>query len=79
MVLGAFSYDHMLQVEVANGTLNTQKYRDEILESDIRPSLNSPECQNIVLQDDNATPQHARIIEEYKHLQNNANFALPSL
>ena len=62
---GCISYDHMLQFEVVNGTLNSQKYRDEILESDIRPSLNSPECQNTVIQDDNAAPQRARITEEY--------------
>ena len=49
MVCGAFSYDHMLQLEVVNGNLNSQKYRDEILESDVRPSLNSLECQNMVL------------------------------
>ena len=35
--------DHMLPLKVVNGTLNSQKYRDEILESDVRPSLNSPE------------------------------------
>ena len=56
MVCGAFSYDHMLQLRVVNGTLNYQKYRDETLESDVRLSLNSLECQNMVLQDDNARP-----------------------
>ena len=33
--------------------LNSQKYRDEILENNVRPSLNSPECQSMVLEDDN--------------------------
>ena len=79
MVCGEFSYDHMLQMEVVNGTLNSQKYRDKILESDVRPSLNSLECHNMVLQYDNARPQRARIIEEYRNLQNIASLPLPSL
>ena len=79
MVCGAFSYDHMLQLEVVNRTLNSQKYRDEIVESEVRPSLNSLECQNMVLQDDTARPQRARIFEEYKNLQNIASLPLPSL
>ena len=79
MVCGAFSYDHMLHLEVVNGTLNSQKYRDEILESDVRPSLNSLECQNMVLKDDNARPQWVRIFEDYKNLQNIASLPLPSL
>ena len=73
---GPFSYDHMLQL---NGTFYSQRYRDEILESDVRPSLNSPECQHMVLQDDNTRPQCARITEEYKNLQNIASLLLTSL
>ena len=61
------------------GTLNSQKYHGEILESDVRPSLNSLESQNMVLQDDNARPQRARIIKEYKNLQNIASLPLPNL
>ena len=56
----------MLQLKVVNGTLNSQKYWDETLESDVRPSLTSPDGKNMVLQDDDARPQRARIIEEYK-------------
>ena len=74
MVCGAFSYDHNLQLKVLNGTLNSQKYRDEILEYDVRPSLNSPEGQNMVLQDDSARPQRTLIIEEYKTLQKSLVF-----
>ena len=73
------SYDHMLQLEQVNGTLSPQKYLDEILEYDVRPSLNSLECQSMVLQDDNEKPQRARIIEEYKNLKKIASFPLPSL
>ena len=49
MVCVAFSYDHNLQLKVVNGTLNSKKYRDEILESDVRPSLNSPEGRKMML------------------------------
>ena len=48
-------------------------------ENDVRPSLNSPECQSVVLEDDNTKSQRARIIEEYKNLQNIASLPLPSL
>ena len=76
---GAFSYDHMLQLEVVLGTLNSQKYRNEILENDVRPSLNSPECQSVVLEGDNTRSQRARIIEEYKSQQHIASLPLPRL
>ena len=79
MVCDAFSYDRMQQLKVVNGTLNSQKYRDETQESDVTLSLNSLECQNMVHQDDNARPQRARIIEKYKNLQNIAMFPWPSL
>ena len=49
LVCVAFSYDHNLQLKVVNGTLNSIKYRDEIPESDARPSLNSPEGRKMVL------------------------------
>ena len=61
MACGAFSYDHMLQLKVVNGTLNSQKYRDETLES-----LNSLECQNMVLQAENARP-HRGIQKPTEH------------
>ena len=74
-----FFYDHMQQLEVILGTLNSQKYRNEILENDVRPSLNSPEYQSVVLEDDNTRSQRARIIEEYKNQQHIACLPLPSL
>ena len=63
----------MLQLTVVNGTLSSQKYRGEIMESDVIPSLNSPESQSMVLQDNNARPKHARIIEDTQNLQNIAS------
>ena len=41
----------MLQLKVVEGTLSSQKNRAEILESDVIPSLNSPESQNMLFQD----------------------------
>ena len=79
MVCSAFAYDHMLQFEVVNVILNSQNYRDEILEPDVRSSLNTLKCQNMVLEDNNARPQRARIIEEYKNLRNITSLRLPSL
>ena len=54
MVRGALSDDHMIQLKVVTGTLNPQKYLDQILESG----------QNMVLRDDIARPHFSRNIEE---------------
>ena len=52
MVRGALSDDHLIQLKVVTGTLNAQKYRDEILESGVRSPLDSLDGQNMVLQRD---------------------------
>ena len=78
MVWGAFSYDHLLQLTVVNGTLISQRCRDEILEPVVRPFLNSPEGQNMILQDDNARPHRARIIDDNKNQHNIASLPWPS-
>ena len=49
MVRGAFSDDHMIQLKVVTGTLYSQKYQDQILESGVRPPLDSLDGQNMVL------------------------------
>ena len=49
MVWGAFSYDHVLQLKVIDGTMNAVKYRDEILEPLVRPFLDSPNGQGMSL------------------------------
>ena len=67
MVCGALSDDHMIQLKVVTGTLNSQKYQDQILESGVRPPLDSQDSQNMVLQDDIARPHFTRIIQEYKN------------
>ena len=49
MVRGALSDDHLIQLKVVTGTLNAQKYQDEILESGVRPPLDSLDGRNKVL------------------------------
>ena len=49
MVRGALSDDHLIQLKVVTGTLNSQKYQDEILESSVKSPLDSLDGQNIVL------------------------------
>ena len=64
MVSGALSDDHLIQLKVVTGTLNAQKYQDEILESGVRSPLDSPNGQNMVLRDDIARSNYTRIIKE---------------
>ena len=70
MVSGALSDDHLIQLKVVTGTLNAQKYQDQILEAGVRSPLDSLDGQNMVLRDDIARPHCTRIIEEYKNQQN---------
>ena len=64
MVCGALSDDHMIQLNVFTRTLNAQGYQDQILESGVRPHLDSLDGQNMVLRDEIARPHCTRIIEE---------------
>ena len=66
MVWGAFSYDHVLQLKVIDGTMNAVKYREEILEPIVRLFLESPNGQGMSFQDDNAHPHRARVIDDYR-------------
>ena len=70
MVRGALSDDHLIQLKVVTGTLNAQKYQDEIPEAGVRSPLDSLDGQNMVLRDDIARPYCTRIIEEHKNQQN---------
>ena len=56
MVRGTLSDDHLIQLKVVTGTLNTEKYQDFVLESGVRSPLNSLDGQNMVLRDDIARP-----------------------
>ena len=49
MVRCALSDDHLIQLNVVTGTLNAQKYKDEILESGVMSPLDSLDGQNMVL------------------------------
>ena len=49
MVRGASSDDHMIQLKDVTETLLSQKSKDKILESGIRPPLDSLYDQNMVL------------------------------
>ena len=66
MVRDALSEDHLIQLKVVTGTLNVQKYLDEILESCVRSPLDPLDGQNMVLRDDIASPHCTRIIKESK-------------
>ena len=79
MVRGAISDDHLIQLKVVTGTLNAQKYQDEILESGVRSPLDSLLGQNMVLRDEIARHHCTRIIKEYKNQQNIASLPLPSI
>ena len=79
MVRGALSDDYTILLMVVTGTLNAQKYQNEILESGVRSSLDALDGQNMVLRDDIARPHCTRIIEEYKNQQNIASLQGSSL
>ena len=73
------SDDHLMQLNVVTGTLNTQKNRDEILESGVRSPLGLLDGLNMVHTNDIARPHCTRIIEEYKNQKNIASLPRPSL
>ena len=61
MVRDALSDHHLIQLKVVTGTLNAQKYQDEILESGVRSPLDSVDGQNMVI-----TPPDLNPIELYR-------------
>ena len=67
MVRGALSEDHLIQLKVVTGTLNAQKYQDEILESGVRSPLDSLDGQNMVLRNDIALSHHRGIQKSTEH------------
>ena len=64
MVCGALSDDHMLQLKVVTGNLNSQKYQEELLKSGVGPPLDSLDGQNMMLRDEITRPHCTRIIEK---------------
>ena len=79
MVSDALSDDHLVQFKVVTGTLNAQKYQDEILESGVRSPLDSLDGKIMVLRDDIARPHCTPIIEEYKNQHNITSLPWSSL
>ena len=77
MVHGALSDNHLIQLKVVTENLSSQKYQDEILDSGVRPPLDSLDGQNMVLPDDIVRPHLTCIFEEYENQQNIAS--LPQL
>ena len=69
MVPVALSDDHMIRLKVVTGALNSQKYKDRILESGVRPPLDSLNGQNMVLGDGIARPHahHQGIQKSTEH------------
>ena len=74
MVRGALSDDHLIQFKMVTGTLNYQKYQDQILESGVRSPLDSLDGQNMVLQDDIARSHCTRIMEELNRIRTSLFF-----
>ena len=64
MVCGALSDVHLIQLKVVTLTLKAQKCQDEILESGVRPALDSLDARNKVLRNDVARRHCTRIIKE---------------
>ena len=61
MVRGVLSDDNTIQLKVVTGTLNSQNYQDQILESVVRPPLDLLDGQNMMLREDIAKPPFIRI------------------
>ena len=65
-VWGCFSHDCKLDMHVLHGTLNGQRYRDDILNTIVSPHFdNHALADRPVFQDDNARPHRARIVNAY--------------
>ena len=65
MVWAGISYNGCTDLHVfKNGTVNGQRYRDEILAPYVVPYAGAV-GQEFILMDDNATAQRARIVNAY--------------
>ena len=64
MVWAGFSPHHRTQLHHVQGNLNGQRYRDEILRPLVVPALQQI-GQQAVLQDDNARPHRARVVNTF--------------
>lgn len=79
-VWGCFSNDCKLPLQVIDGTLNGQKYRDDILDSHVLPHFeNHALADRPVFQDDNARPHRARIVRDFIEAESIETFPWPSM
>jgi len=79
MIWAAFSYDHKLPLIIIRGNLNGTRYRDEVLDTTIRPHFQLHAADRPLLQDDNARPHRARLVEAYKATNNINSIDWPAL
>ena len=69
MVWGGISFCFHTELLVLNGTLTGQCYINEVLQPVVLPFVQQ---HHIVLQDDNARPHRARIVQQFLQ-QNNVD------
>lgn len=72
------SYDGKTELHVVDGNLNSQKYRDNILEPIVVPYAGAIGPDRFIFQDDNARPHRARIIHAFLEEQGIEHLDWPS-
>ena len=76
MVWGCISYDCRLDLITIPGTLNAQRYQENVLEPHVVPHFEDHTlASRPIFMDDNATPHRARVVKDY--LQATAIETLP--
>lgn len=79
MVWGGFSHDHRLPLQIVDGNLNGVRYRDELLDTVVRPHFQANAGQRPILMDDNVPAHRARIVEQYKATNGITGMEWPAL
>ena len=75
MVWGGISVRLRTELLVLNGTLTGQRYINEVLQSVVLPFVQQ---HHVVLQDDNARPHRARIVQQFQQQNNVDHLDLPA-
>ena len=65
MVWAAIGRNFKSEIVLINGALTSRRYRDEILESHIRPLTAAADPGDFIYVDDNARPHRGGLIDEY--------------
>lgn len=79
MVWGGFSHDHKLPLQIVRGNMNSFRYRDEILDTVVRPHFQAHAHERPILMDDNAPAHRAGRIDQYKATHNIVSLDWPAL